>query len=87
MALSVPVWKDEPPTIERRFGMADQATIDALASKFQAWAEGLSSDEQTALAEWIADLAGIDVSAHWEANWWQQPGAWSRTWTKTWTAA
>jgi hypothetical protein len=72
--------------IERRFGMADQAMIDTLASKFQAWAESLSADEQTALAEWIADLAGIDVAAHWEANWWQQPGAWSRTWTESWTA-
>jgi hypothetical protein len=64
--------------------MADQATIDSLASKFQVWADSLPAAEQTALAEWIADLAGLDVSAHWDTGWWQQPGAWSRAWTETW---
>jgi hypothetical protein len=64
--------------------MADQAAIDSLASKFQAWAEGLSPAEQRALSEWLAGLAGHDVSAHWDANWWEEPGAWSRAWTDSW---
>jgi hypothetical protein len=64
--------------------MADQAAIDSLASKFQAWAESLSPAEQRALSEWLAGLAGRDVSAHWDANWWEQPGAWSWAWTDSW---
>jgi Tfp pilus assembly protein FimT len=64
--------------------MADQMTVDSLANKFQTWAESLSSAEQAALAEWIADLAGMEVSAHWQANWWEQPGAWSEAWTAGW---
>ena len=64
--------------------MADQATIDSLATKFQAWAESLSPGEQTALGEWLAEFAGLDVSAHWDANWWQQPGGWSRAWANSW---
>jgi hypothetical protein len=64
--------------------MADQAAIDSLASKFQAWAESLSPAEQSALGEWLAELAGADVSAHWDANWWEQPGAWSRAWSDSW---
>jgi hypothetical protein len=70
--------------VEGRFFMADQATIDSVANKFGAWAESLSAAEQTALAEWFTDRAGLDVSAHWESNWWQQPGAWSRVWTESW---
>jgi hypothetical protein len=64
--------------------MADQVAIDSLASKFQAWAESLSPAEQAALGEWLAGLAGADVSAHWDANWWEQPGAWSRAWADSW---
>jgi Tfp pilus assembly protein FimT len=64
--------------------VADQMTVDSLANKFQTWAESLSPAEQTALAEWIADLAGVDVSAHWDSNWWEQPGAWSRAWAAGW---
>ena len=64
--------------------MTDQMTVDTLADKFQTWAESLSPAEQAALAEWIADLAGADVSAHWDANWWEKPGAWSAAWTAGW---
>ena len=66
--------------------MAEQATVDSLATKFQAWAETLSNDEQTALAEWIADLAGIDVTAHGDTSWWEQPEAWSRAWATSWAS-
>jgi hypothetical protein len=66
--------------------MADQAAIDSLASKFQAWAESLAPAEQSALGEWLTELAGADVSAHWGANWWEQPGAWSRAWLDSWKA-
>ncbi len=67
--------------------MPDQGTVDSLANKFQAWAETLSPEEQTALGEWLAGIAGLDVAAHWDANWWQQPGAWSRAWTESWASA
>ena len=70
--------------VEGRFVMADQMTVDSLANKFQSWAESLSPAEQAALAEWMADLAGVEVSAHWQANWWEQPGAWSEAWTAGW---
>jgi len=66
--------------------MADQATIDSVAGKFGAWAESLSAAEQTALADWLAGWAGREVSAHRDANWWQQPGAWSSAWTESWNS-
>jgi len=64
--------------------MTDQSVTDSLASKFQLWAESLSPAEQSALGEWLAELAGVDVAAHWDDNWWQQPGAWSRVWADSW---
>ena len=44
----------------------------------------LTPGEQRELSEWLAGLAGRDVSAHWDANWWEQPGAWSRAWADSW---
>ena len=65
--------------------MPDQATIDSVATKFESWAQTLPPDEQSTLAAWLATAGDKDVSAHWEREWWQEPGGWSRAWTDTWT--
>lgn len=64
--------------------MADQATIDNLAEKFQQWAETLSGEEQATLAEWMNRLRG-DVSAHRADKWWDEPGAWAEYWSQSWS--
>ena len=63
--------------------MPDQAAIDGLATKFEAWARTLSTDEQVMLAQWIGNASGNDVEAYRDANWWQENGAWARAWTET----
>lgn len=64
--------------------MADQATIDNLAEKFQQWAETLSGEEQATLAEWMDRLRG-DVSAHRAGTWWDETGAWAEYWSQSWS--
>jgi hypothetical protein len=64
--------------------MPDEAGIQQIASKFQGWAESLSSEEQSTLAEWWSNMAGSEVSAY-VAEWWQQPGAWAQAWAGTWS--
>jgi hypothetical protein len=64
--------------------MADQATIESMAGKFQSWAQSLSDQEQATLAEWIGRFGGEDVIAH-RAGWWQEPDAWSAAWSQSWT--
>jgi hypothetical protein len=63
--------------------MAGNAEIQSVASKFQAWAGSLSSDEQATLAQWWSSVAGDEVSGF-SAEWWQAPGAWAQAWTGSW---
>jgi hypothetical protein len=65
--------------------MPDQQTIESVATKFQSWAESLSTDEQKALAGWLAAGGGEDVSAH-SSAWWREPSAWSNAWMARWSA-
>ena len=64
--------------------MVDQVVIDGLASKFEVWAVSVSPVEQRVLSDWLAGVAGRDVSAHWDSNWWEQPGGWSWAWSDSW---
>jgi hypothetical protein len=63
--------------------VTDQATIDGVGNKFEAWAQSLSGDEQEALAEWMRSSWG-DVSPH-SGNWWAEPNAWSQAWSQGWS--
>lgn len=63
--------------------MPDQATIDSVATKFEAWANSLDSTEQETLAAWWQSRTG-DVTAH-TGTWWTEPGTWTRAWSESWT--
>ena len=64
--------------------MADQATIDSVGKKLQAWAGGLPEGEQAVLAEWLSKASGDDVQPY-EANWWGGENAWSNAWNSWWS--
>jgi hypothetical protein len=66
--------------------MPDQGTIDSVATKFETWAASLSTDEQRTLAEWWDARNNADVVGHADANWWQEPGAWSGAWMESWSS-
>ncbi len=64
--------------------MAEEATIDNLAWKFEQWAKSLPEDEQATLAEWADRKRGGDVHAHGADTWWKETGAWARWWSESW---
>ena len=68
----------------KEVGMPDQVVIEGVGRKFQGWAESLSDEEQETLAEWLTQVRGEDVEAHWDADWWQQPEAWLSAWADIW---
>lgn len=64
--------------------MGDQAAIDNVGQKFQAWAGGLPEGEQAILAEWWSRSSGDDVQGY-GANWWAGENAWSNAWSSAWS--
>lgn len=60
--------------------MPDQATIDSVGKKLQAWAGGLPEEEQAVLAEWMSKPNGDDVQGHW----WDGENAWANVWDSRW---
>jgi hypothetical protein len=64
--------------------MPDQATIDTVATKFEAWANSLTPAEQETLAAWWTTREGADVTGY-TATWWTETGTWTREWTNSWT--
>jgi hypothetical protein len=68
--------------------MPDEGTVESVASKFQAWAESLTPEEQGTLANWWENIRPDDrdeVEAHSADDWWNQDGAWSRAWADSWS--
>ena len=61
--------------------MPDQATIDSVGKKLQAWAADLPQEEQAVLAEWMSRASGDDVQGHW----WGGEDAWANAWNSSWT--
>lgn len=64
--------------------MADQAAIDGVGQKFQAWAGGLSEGEQAVLAEWMSKAGGDEVQGY-GSNWWAGENAWANAWGSAWS--
>jgi hypothetical protein len=64
--------------------MPDQSTIESVATKFEAWAKGLTPAEQETLAAWWQTQHGGEVTAY-TATWWTETGTWAREWTNSWT--
>jgi hypothetical protein len=54
--------------------MAQTTNIEAVATKFQTWAETLPADEQAALASWMTQVGGPEIQGY-AQQWYTAPDA------------